>query len=127
LEEKQIHELERLCGEMEALHEQNKVAIAEVLELNDRFHQIILEASENRRLTEALRAAMEIPRVYKSYYWRDKRETQRSFLYHRELIEAFRNQDPLWAEATMKSHVHAARDYLLARLREEREGRSRSA
>jgi DNA-binding GntR family transcriptional regulator len=64
LGEEQVRELERLCDEMEALHEGGRVAIVEVLELNDRFHRIVLEASENRRLTVALRATMEILRVY---------------------------------------------------------------
>jgi DNA-binding GntR family transcriptional regulator len=129
LTEEQIRELENLCDEMEGPLERggDQRAVAYVLERNDRFHRIILEASGNRRLTVALRATMEIPRVYKSYYWYSEQERQRSFLYHRELIEAFRNRDPLWAEATMKSHVYAARDYLLTKLRKEGGRRLHSA
>ncbi len=129
LTEEQIRELEHLCDEMEGPlgRGSDQRAIAYVLERNDRFHRIILEASGNRRLTIALRATMEIPHVYKSYYWHSEQERQRSFLYHRELIEAFRNRDPLWAEATMKSHVYAARDYLLTKLRKEGGRRLHSA
>ena len=129
LTEEQIRELENLCDEMEGPLERggDQRAVAYVLERNDRFHRIILQASGNRRLTVALRATMEIPRVYKSYYWYSEQERQRSFLYHRELIEAFRNRDPLWAEATMKSHVYAARDYLLTKLRKEGGRRLHSA
>jgi DNA-binding GntR family transcriptional regulator len=129
LTEEQIRELEHLCDEMEGSLGRggDQRAVAYVLERNDRFHRIILEASGNRRLTVALRATMEIPRVYKSYYWYSDQERQRSFLYHRELIEAFRNRDPLWAEATMKSHVYAARDYLLTKLRKEGGRRLHSA
>ncbi|HKC75367.1 MAG TPA: GntR family transcriptional regulator, partial [Chloroflexota bacterium] len=93
----QIDELERLCDDMEAHHSHGPGALAHILERNDRFHQIIAEASGNRRLAAALRATMEIPRVYRSYYWYSDRERQRSFLYHREIIEAFRSRDPLWA------------------------------
>ena len=129
LSEEQIRELEQLCDEMEGSpgRGSDQGAVAYVLERNDRFHRIILEASGNRRLTTALRATMEIPRIYRSYYWHSEQERQRSFLYHRELIEAFRNRDPLWAEATMKSHVHAARDYLLTKLRKEGGRRLHSA
>lgn len=121
LSDEGIDGLERLCDEMEGPSGcgDGQPAIIYVLERNDHFHQAIAEASGNRRLTVALRAAMEIPRVYRSYHWRNDRERQRSFLYHRELVEAFRRRDPLWAEATMKSHIHAARDYLTGRLREE--------
>jgi len=118
--ESQIGELERLCERMEQEEGNTPAAVTAVILDNDRFHQIILEVSGNRRLVVALRAAMEIPRVYRSYHWRSDRERQRSFLYHRELIEAFRRRDALWAEAAMKSHIHAARDFLRARLREER-------
>ncbi len=71
LTEEQIRELEDLCDEMEGPLERggDQRAVAYVLERNDRFHRIILEASGNRRLTVALRATMEIPRVYKSYYF----------------------------------------------------------
>ena len=115
----QIEDLERLCDEMEGPGGQgtSPEAIAYLLERNDRFHQIILEASGNSRLPLVLRADMEIPRIYRTYYWYTDKERQRSFLYHRELIEAFRRRDLLWAEAAMKSHVHAARDYLVAKLR----------
>lgn len=119
---KQIDELERLRAEMEGPQgqQQSPEAIAFLLEKNDRFHEIILEASGNSRLRSTLRAAMQIPRLYRTYHWSSMQERHRSFLYHRELVEAFRNRDPLWAEATMKSHIHAARDFLLATLRAER-------
>lgn len=117
--EEQMQELEQLCGEMEGPGGcgTSPEAIAYLLERNGRFHQIILEASGNSRLSSALSADMEIPYIYRSYYWYTDKERQRSFLYHRELIEAFRRRDMLWAEAAMKSHVHAARDYLVAKLR----------
>lgn len=122
LPENIIQELERLCDEMEGPNGQGQrpEVIAYLLERNDRFHQIILEASGNRRLIAALHADMEIPRIYRTYYWYTDKERQRSFLYHRELVEAFRRRDTLWAEAAMKSHIHAARDYLVAQLRVER-------
>jgi DNA-binding GntR family transcriptional regulator len=125
LSQAQIRELERLCEEMEGPRGQgqDQTTVAYLLERNAEFHRIILEASDNRRLIVALRTIMEIPRVYKSYYWHDERERQRSFLYHRELIEAFRNRDSLWAEATMKIHIHAVRDYLLTKLQKDRRER----
>jgi len=58
-----------------------------------------------------------IPSIYRTYYWYTSKERQRSFHYHRKLVEAFRRRDMLWAESAMKSHVHAARNYLVARPR----------
>lgn len=122
LTREQRDELQRLCDEMEGPTGQGQSpdAIAFLLGRNDRFHEIIHEASGNSRLLTTLRAAMQIPRVYRTYHWSSMQERQRSFLYHRELLEAFRSHDLLWAEATMKSHIHAARDFLVATLRAER-------
>lgn len=118
----QVRELDDLCSDMEgpAGLGHSPEAITFLLDRNDCFHQIILEASGNRRLPATLSAGMEIPRIYRTYYWYPDKERQRSFLYHRELVEAFRRGDAHWAEAAMKSHIHAARDYLVAKLREER-------
>lgn len=117
----QTDALDRLCDEMEEVGGTGQSAdtIAFLLDRNDRFHAIIVEASGNQRLPTTLRAGMEIPRIYRTYYWYPLQERQRSFVYHRELVEAFRRRDTLWAEAAMKSHVHAARDFLVAKLREE--------
>lgn len=117
--EEQMQELEQICDEMEGPDGRgtSPETIAYLLDRNDRFHQIILAASGNSRLPSALSADMEIPYIYRTYYWYTDKERQRSFHYHRELVEAFRRRDMLWAEAAMKSHVHAARDYLVARLR----------
>ena len=117
--EEQMQELEGICDEMEGPDGRgtSPEAIAFLLERNDRFHQIILAASGNSRLPSALSADMEIPYIYRTYYWYTDKERQRSFHYHRELVEAFRRRDMLWAESAMKSHVHAARNYLVARLR----------
>jgi DNA-binding GntR family transcriptional regulator len=115
----QVDSLERLCYEMERLPVRNHHPsnMARLLDFNDQFHRIVIQASGNCRIAIALRAVMEIPRVYRMYYWRADHERQRSFVYHREMVDAFRKGDALWAEATMKSHIHAARDYLLAKLR----------
>lgn len=117
--EEQMQELEQICDEMEGPDGRgtSPETIAYLLERNDRFHQIILAASGNSRLPSALSADMEIPYIYRTYYWYTDKERQRSFHYHRELVESFRRRDMLWAESAMKSHVHAARNYLVARLR----------
>lgn len=117
-----IATLRRMCLEMEQ-HDAvtiSQAAIYDLLTRNDAFHRIILDASGNRRLTPVLRATMEIPHVYRTYYWYALDERKRSFQYHREIVEAIRARDSVWAESTMKSHLHAARDYLVARLRSER-------
>jgi DNA-binding GntR family transcriptional regulator len=120
-----VRELEKLCGEMESIGTDDPVGaqISELLQRNERFHEAILEASGNRRLRVTLSAAMEIPDIQRArtYYWRNGEERQRSFSYHRELVAAFRKRDPLWAEAAMKGHLHAARDYLVMSIKRESE------
>jgi DNA-binding GntR family transcriptional regulator len=125
-----VRELEKLCEEMEGVSRYGLTdgRIFNLLRWNERFHGVILEASGNRRLKLTLSVAMEIPDIQRArtYYWHNEEERQRSFSYHRELIAAFRKQDPLWAEAAMKGHLHAARDYLVKRIESEGGQESRS-
>jgi DNA-binding GntR family transcriptional regulator len=128
--EEWVRGLERLCDEMEGFGGDGSTGeqISYLLQRNERFHEEILEASGNQRLKGTLSAAMEIPHIQRArtYHWQNEEERQRSFSYHRELVAAFRKRDPLWAEAAMKSHLHAARDYLVMSLQRERGQEARS-
>jgi len=121
LSDDQVGELERFCNQMEAIGRENcdESAVLQIMALNDRFHQMILEGSGNRRLTAAMRAGLQLPRAYRILIWLDPGMRNRSNVYHRELAEAFRRRDPVWAEATMKSHIYAALDFVMDRVREQ--------
>jgi DNA-binding GntR family transcriptional regulator len=81
------------------------------------FHSVIHEAAASDRLGALLRKVIEIPLVYKSFYWYSPEQKLISQHYHRQLTRALRVGDAERAELIMKEHVLEARDFLLAQLR----------
>ena len=59
---------------------------------------------------------IEIPLVYKSFYWYSPEQKVISQHYHRQLTRALKLGDGERAELIMKEHVLEARDFLLAQI-----------
>lgn len=87
--------------------------------LNSEFHQLILAASGNRRLQEmyaALNAHIKIARIHAAdsgWSARQRRETAE----HDAILKALEARDPQAASGAIRSHIHRAKDALLAALR----------
>jgi DNA-binding GntR family transcriptional regulator len=108
--DEQVADLEKLQDEIEEGGVDIRVRNLERIgKLNRRFHQVIAEASRSRRLVSMLGNAIEQPVVQKTFSLYSKAELQRSFLHHRELIDALRARDPDWASDSMRCHVRAAK------------------
>lgn len=78
------------------------------VEHNHLFHGVILEASASAQLTNMLTRIIERPIVHRTarnYSFDDLRRSHRQ---HGELIAAFEQRDPAWAEAVMISHIRRA-------------------
>lgn len=86
---------------------------------NSVFHQTILTAAGSDRLESMLREVVALPLVYRSYVWYSPQQAAASRDYHEKLVEAFARGDAVGAEATMRRHVHDARDVLVAHFAEE--------
>jgi DNA-binding GntR family transcriptional regulator len=91
--------------------------VRELVQENFLFHNIILEAAGSERLTEMVRKVIEIPLVYKSFYWYSPEQKLISEHYHRQLTLSLGSGDAERAELIMREHVFEARDFLLAQLR----------
>lgn len=106
----QINELERLCEAMEAVvADWPSVDHGRLSLLNDRFHGILLDAADNRRLRQLLKQVVEMPLVLRTFARYSHRDLTRSMSHHREIVEALRAGDGSWAAAVMKAHVQAGR------------------
>jgi DNA-binding GntR family transcriptional regulator len=81
------------------------------------FHNTILEAAASDRLAEMVRKVVELPLVYRSFYWYSPEQKLISDHYHQQLTHAMQERDPERAELIMKEHVFEARDFLIAQLR----------
>lgn len=84
---------------------------ARFADLNDRFHQLILQAADAPHLESALRPVLQIQLVMLQRYRQSIVEhLERSCWHHRELIRAFELRDPQLAAEQMRLHMLAARN-----------------
>lgn len=78
------------------------------VEHNHLFHGVILEASASAQLTTMLARIIERPIVHRTARNYSFDDLKRSHRQHGELIAAFEQHDPAWAEAVMVSHIRRA-------------------
>lgn len=104
--------LRALCDEMERLCDQVLVepeARNRLAELNLEFHQQLIEASGNRRLTHLLEGLVRSSIIRRNFANYDVEHLRRSMSHHREILQAIDAENPQWAENLMRSHLLAAR------------------
>ncbi|MET7817898.1 GntR family transcriptional regulator [Micromonospora zamorensis] len=82
--------------------------VDELTELNNRFHRMILEASDNSRLAGVVSSVIQMPLVWRTFSRYSPDALRRSLAHHHELVAALAAPDPDWAESVMRSHVRAA-------------------
>lgn len=78
------------------------------LEANRRFHEIITDASQSKRLSSMIARLVEQPVVAKTALSYQMRHLRRSNAHHGEIIAAIKAHDAQWAEAVMQSHILSA-------------------
>ncbi len=104
--------LHESCGRFEALRSAGDVhALAAE---NQLFHDTILDATGSDRLISMVRKVVELPLVYRAFLWYSDEQRLISGHYHRQIVTALRARDAERAETIMKTHVHEARDFLVA-------------
>jgi DNA-binding GntR family transcriptional regulator len=122
IREPELRRLDELAGEMEGLsgrfseHEEETRAL---VGLNNEFHGTILTASRNRRLVRLVRRTVEVPLVFKAFFWYGAHERAISNHYHRQILKALESGDGERAEIIMREHVYEGRDFVIRALREE--------
>lgn len=104
------------CERFEELRAEEDVT--ELVRENVRFHEIVLEAAGSARLAQLVRGVVQLPLVYRSFYWYSPEQKLISEHYHRQLTSALGARDAERAEIVMKEHVLEARDFLVAKVRE---------
>ena len=122
------HELERLrelAGEMEGLQgrfDEHEVEIRTLVRLNQEFHGTIVEASRNRRLGRLINRTVEVPLMFKAFFWYTPHERVISNHYHHQILEALEKGDADRAEIIMREHVYEGRDFVIGALKEDMNG-----
>ena len=88
-----------------AVGESRRELVAAVAELNNEFHELIHTASRNSRLREIVRTVVDVPLVFRSFFWYSDAEMAESAEDHGRIMEALRAGDPERAEATIRAHI----------------------
>lgn len=83
---------------------------------NSEFHDILVCASDSRRLGHLLGMVVDMPVVMWTYRNYTSAEMQRSAAHHHEIVAAIRARDGEWAASAMRSHILAARQAVLDRV-----------
>ena len=125
IERRELERLRELAREMEGLPGQfddHEEEIRALVALNQEFHGTIVEASRNRRLERLINRTVEIPLMFKAFYWYTSHERTISNLYHRQILEALENGDADGAEIIMREHVYEGRDFVIRALKEDMNG-----
>ncbi|ADU48344.1 GntR family transcriptional regulator [Intrasporangium calvum] len=103
-----LDELDRLAHDMDAAARGSVADVDRITELNNRFHRLILEGSNNRRLGSVVSSVVQVPLVWQTFSHYSDTDLRRSLAHHHELVSALAAADGDWAESVMRSHVRAA-------------------
>ena len=112
-----VAHLEKSCARFERLRAGDD--LRDLVRENLFFHNVVLEAARSDRLGPLVRKVIEIPLVYKSFYWYSPEQKLISEHYHKQLTSALSVGDAERAEIIMTEHVLEARDFLLAQFAAE--------
>lgn len=93
--------------------------IRSLVATNQEFHGAIAEASRNGRLQKLLQRTVEVPLVYKAFFWYTPHERAISNHYHRQIVGALEQGDGERADILMREHVYEGRDFVIRALRED--------
>ncbi|HEX7170461.1 MAG TPA: GntR family transcriptional regulator [Rubrobacter sp.] len=125
VERRELEYLRELTGEMEGLagrFDDHEEEIRVLVALNQEFHGTIVEASRNRRLGRLINRTVEIPLMFKAFFWYTPHERIISNHYHRQILEALEGGDADRAEIIMREHVYEGRDFVIRALDGEMNG-----
>lgn len=80
---------------------------------NSAFHARLLELAASPRLTAMVAGVVHVPLVMRTFDRYSDHALTRSQHHHREICDALSRRDGEWAESVMRSHVFAARTFLV--------------
>ncbi|BBL79178.1 GntR family transcriptional regulator [Rubrobacter xylanophilus] len=118
----ELERLGELAGEMEKIaerfsdHEEETRAL---VSLNNEFHNAVVVASRNKRLERLVRNTVQIPLVFKAFFWYGPYERMISNHYHRQIVGALASRDPERAEILMREHIYEGRDFVIGALQQD--------
>ncbi|TDL31008.1 GntR family transcriptional regulator [Jeotgalibacillus sp. S-D1] len=90
--------------------------IVKIVEMNQLFHDAIINASKNQHIHFHISRVVVVPIVFRSFYWYSKEKLKRSLDYHKIILQAIESQDTERARIAMHEHIYQGRDQVLTHL-----------
>ncbi len=123
IEARELDELRSLAAEMERTHPgrfaDREEEIRWLVARNQDFHGTIVTACRNRRLERLIQRTVQVPLMFKAFYWYTPHERTISNHYHRQILHALEQGDAERAEIVMREHVYEGRDFVIEALKRE--------
>lgn len=112
----ELREMQKIYDLMEFYAQKNDVE--ELAELDNRFHQLIYEASGSKILNLTLSNLHQYIQLARLESLKKKNRLPHTIDEHRAILEAFLNKNPDKAEKALTEHVKQARSYWVAQEKE---------
>ncbi|HLS10456.1 GntR family transcriptional regulator, partial [Lentibacillus sp.] len=90
-----------------------QTTVEHILELNQRFHDNIIKASQNKHIYTHISKMVVLPLIFRSFYWFNENQMRLSLESHKIILGAIREQDMDRARAAMHEHIYHGRDQVL--------------
>ncbi|SFB29156.1 transcriptional regulator, GntR family [Lentibacillus halodurans] len=87
--------------------------IEDVLELNHRFHDCVIKASQNQHVYAHISKVVVLPLIFRSFYWFNEDQLRYSLEAHHTILKAIQEQDMERARVAMYEHIYHGRDQVL--------------
>ncbi|MGP4079278.1 GntR family transcriptional regulator [Pseudalkalibacillus sp. R45] len=91
-------------------------SVKKIVEVNHQFHEAIVMASRNQHIHFHISKVVVVPLIFRSFYWYDRTQLERSLDVHRIILKAIENQESERARIAMHEHIYEGRDNVLAHL-----------
>lgn len=95
-----LRQLEELNAELERYKDDAE----RCMELNDEWHQVLLDGNRNTHLRGLIFTLKDVARRYVFAYMRDVGRVEHALHQHAAVVEALRRGDPVAAEAMLREH-----------------------
>ena len=123
IEKPELTKLRELAAEMEGAEPGrlggHEGEVRWLVARNGEFHGAVVAASRNGRLRRLIERTVEVPLVFKAFFWYGPAERAISNHYHRQIVRALEARDAERAEILMREHVYEGRDFVIRALTEE--------
>lgn len=87
--------------------------VEDILELNHKFHDCIVNASQNEHIHDLISKTVVLPLIFRSFYWFNEEQMRYSHEAHNTILNAIGEQDIERARVAMHEHIYHGRDQVL--------------